>query len=87
MHRVRAARYVCLKGVMKIILYMSGKRQEHTLNVGDTLTIPKDIPTGLYNIGDEEAWLINYPDPPYDPSLKDEQVDYTQEELDRGLVK
>ena len=30
---------------------------------------------------------MNYPDPPYDPALKDEQVEYTQEELERGVVK
>lgn len=87
LHRVRAARYVCLKGIMNIILYVNGKREEHVLKVGDRLNIPKDVPTGLQNIGTEEGWLINYPDPPYDPSLKDEQVDYTQEELDRGIVK
>lgn len=87
LHRVRAARYVCIKGSMNIILYVHGKREEHLLTPGKTLTIPKDIPTGLHNVGNEEAWLINYPDPPYDPSLKNEQVDYTQEELDRGVVK
>ena len=87
LHRVRAARYVCLKGTMKIILYINGNREEHELTPGKTLTIPKNIPTGLLNAGDEEAWLINYPDPPYDPSLKDEQVDYTQEELEQGIVK
>jgi hypothetical protein len=45
------------------------------------------VATGLENIGTEEAWLINYPDPPYDPSLKDEQVEYTKEELESGLIK
>ena len=87
LHRVRGARYVCLKGTMNIVLYVDGKREEHTLTPGKKLYIPKNIPTGLQNIGTEEAWLINYPDPPYDPSLKDEQVDYTQEELDKGIVK
>ena len=46
-----------------------------------------NVATGLENIGDEEAWLINYPDPPYDPDLKDEQVEYTQAELEAGVVK
>ncbi|RJR15485.1 cupin domain-containing protein [Candidatus Microgenomates bacterium] len=87
LHRVRAARYLCLKGTMKIILYVNGKREEHILTPGKRLFIPKDVPTGLENTGNEEAWLINYPDPPYDPSLKDEQVDYSQEELDQGIVK
>ncbi len=97
LHRVRAARYVCLKGRMRIILYApqedSGKtawvREEHILDASEPgrLFIPKNVATGLENIGDEDGWLVNYPDPPYDPSLKDEQVEYTQDELERGVVK
>ncbi|OGY23526.1 MAG: hypothetical protein A2Y57_01515 [Candidatus Woykebacteria bacterium RBG_13_40_7b] len=97
LHRVRAARYVCIKGKMKIILYkpkrLNGKvayeREEHILDSSQPsrLYIPNNVATGLENIGDEEAWLINYPDPPYDPHLKDEQVEYTKEELEDGVVK
>lgn len=89
LHRVRAARYVCVRGRMKIILYVNGHRQEHVLNASSPqrLFIPPNTATGLQNIGDEEAWLINYPDPPYDPDLSDEQVEYTQEELEAGVVK
>jgi dTDP-4-dehydrorhamnose 3,5-epimerase-like enzyme len=87
LHRVRAARYVCLKGTMKIILYLNGKREEYILTPGKKLFIPKEVATGLQNIGDEEAWLVNFPDPAYDPNLKDEQVEYTQEELEQGVVK
>jgi dTDP-4-dehydrorhamnose 3,5-epimerase-like enzyme len=91
LHRVRAARYVCVKGKMKIILIKPGtkEREEHILDSAKPmrLFIPKDIATGLENIGDEEAWLVNYPDPAYDPSLKDEQVEYTLEELEQGIVK
>lgn len=91
LHRVRAARYVCVRGKMKIILYKPGTtvREEYILDASNPsrLFIPKNIATGLENIGDEEAWLINYPDPPYDPSLKDEQVEYSQEELEKGIVK
>ncbi len=89
LHRVRGARYICVKGTMKIILYVDGKREEHILtsNPPMRLTIPPMVPTGLENIGTEDAWLINYPDPAYDPELKDEQVDFTQEELDSGTWK
>ena len=97
LHRVRAARYVCLKGKMRIITYQREKgeagekwvRSEHTLEAGkpERLFIPNNVATGLENIGDEEGWLINYPDPAYDPELKDEQVEYMQEELEQGLVK
>ena len=97
LHRVRAARYMCVKGRMRISLYsLSGEgeqrrwlREEHILDANDPkrLFIPKEVATGLENVGDEEAWLINFPDPPYDPSLQDEQVEYTLEELERGVVK
>lgn len=92
-HRIRAARYVCLRGKMKIITYERENnlwvRSEHILDAAapSRLFIPKDTATGLENIGAEEGWLINYPDPAYDPSLKDEQVEYTQEELESGVVK
>src|SRR3989344_2482744 len=86
LHKVRASRYVCIKGKMKIILYVNGKREEHILSADEPkrLFIPPNVPTGLQNIADEDSWLINYPDPPYDPDLKGEQVDFTQEELDSG---
>lgn len=92
LHRVRAARYVAIKGRMKITLYAPGdpnSKEEHILDSSTQtrLFIPKDIATGLENIGEEEAWLINYPSPAYDPSLTDEQVEYTEEELLQGIVK
>lgn len=87
LHRVRAARYICIRGTMTIILFSNGKFVRHRLNTGDRLTIPNNTPTGLLNESTEEGWLINYPDPPYDPALKDEQVDYTEEELRQGVVK
>ena len=89
LHRIRAARYVCIKGKIKIILYNKSKREEFILDSTDPkrLYIPPNVATGLLNIGNEECWIINYPNPPYDPSLKDEQVEYTQEELGRGVTK
>ena len=91
LHRVRAARYVPLKGKMKIILQVPGtkEQEEYILDAENPqrLFIPKDVATGLLNEGQEEAWLINYPDPAYDPNLKDEQVEYTKEELESGVVK
>lgn len=89
LHRVRAARYMCVKGKAKIILYRDKIREEYILDGNDPVRmfIPNNIATGLQNIGDEEVWLINYPDPAYDPNLKDEQVEYTEEELKQGIIK
>ena len=68
---------------------IDGKRQEHLLDaaVPQRLFIPPNVATGLQNIGDEEAWLVNYPEPAYDPELKDEQVEYSEDELEAGVVK
>lgn len=93
LHRVRAARYVAVKGTMKITTYEhkdgSWVRSETILSAvkPQRMFIPKNVATGLENIGSEEAWLINYPDPAYDPGLKDEQVEYTKAELEQGIVK
>jgi len=89
LHRVRKARYMCVKGKLKIILYKDRKSEEYVLDSAEPsrLFIPDNVATGLLNIGDEEAWLINYPDPAYDPNMKDEQVEYTKEELEQGVVK
>lgn len=91
LHRVRAARYICLKGRMRIILWKPGtkSKEEYILDASkpSRLHIPAQIATGLQNIGDGEAWLVNWPDPPYDPDLEDEQVEYTEEELKMGVVK
>lgn len=92
LHKIRATRYVCVRGKMRVILYKPGDRKSREEYILDAqkpqrLFIPKNIATGLQNIGDEEAWLINYPDPPYDPNLKDEQIEYTEEELKQGIIK
>ena len=91
LHKIRAARYICIKGKGKITLQKPGesKREEYILDAKNPqrLFIPNNVATGLLNIGEEEAWFINYPDPPYDPNLKDEQVEYTEEELEKGIVK
>lgn len=91
LHRVRAARYFPIAGKMKITLWRPGteEKEEYVLDGANPqrLFIPKDVATGLLNEGDTEAVLINFPDPAYDPSLKDEQVEYTEEELAQGVVK
>lgn len=86
LHKVREANYVCLKGKIKVILYTAAGREEHILTAegGERLHIPANVPTGLSNEWKEEAWIINCPSPAYDPELKGEQVDFTEEQCERG---
>lgn len=88
-HKKRAANYVCLKGVVAVLLRKPGfeTQEEFILEFGDTLHIPKEIATCIKNTGNSEAWLANFPDFPYDPADKDEQIDYTTKELVDGIIK
>src|SRR3989338_784207 len=95
LHKVRASHYVCIKGKMRITVYedsdptsqdlASARKVEHILDasVPERLYLPNEVYIGLENIGDEEAWLINHPEPAYDPSLVDEQVDKPRGELEK----
>jgi dTDP-4-dehydrorhamnose 3,5-epimerase-like enzyme len=93
LHRVRAARYFPVIGTVKIVLWRPGtpesEKEVHVLSSDkpQRLYIPKDVATLLVNDSDSEAFFINFPDPAYDPELKDEQVEYTEEELKSGIVK
>src|SRR5258708_14342779 len=59
LHRVRAARYVCVKGKVKITLQVPGttNREEYLLDSQkpQRLFIPKETATWLLNMGGEEA--------------------------------
>lgn len=75
-HKVRASHYVCIKGSVKVEWKDTRRRRSRILTVGDSLSLPKRVPIGLENIGQGEAWLVNFPKPAYDPNLKGEQVEY-----------
>ena len=83
LHRVRESHYVCLKGRVKITVADGQKTSEYVLGADtlERLLLPTHVFIGIENVGDEEVWLINFPHPSYDPSLKGEQVDKTPEEI------
>lgn len=88
LHKIRNSDYVCIKGKVKIELYDIKYLEKREIildaNNPERAYIPKNIAIGLENICDEEAWLINYHVPPYDPKYSEikEEVKYTKEELD-----
>lgn len=89
LHKVREANYICIRGELAVIMYFETGREVVWLDASkpERLHIPINVPTGLLNLGDEEAWIINNPNPAYDPSLKDEQIDFTQAEMDAKYGK
>ena len=76
-HRVRESNYVCIRGEIKVRQVKRDGVKDTIMNAeqAERLNIPLDTPTAIINEGEEEAWLINFPDPPYDSWLKDEQID------------
>lgn len=88
LHKIREANYTCIRGNVDIILYtVADGRKVYNLTQGSKLHIPANVPTGLYNPGLEEGWIINNPYPAYDPDLKDEQVDYNFSQLEKIFIK
>ncbi|MBI4178043.1 dTDP-4-dehydrorhamnose 3,5-epimerase family protein [bacterium] len=80
-HKKQADHFVCLKGMMKLVLYDSrpksrtkGAVQEFFL--GDFNSILVKIPPGIYHgfkcVSEDEAIVINIPDFPYNRKSPDE---------------
>ncbi len=79
LHKRRTSNYICVRGSMVVTTWERGKgKVMRSISKGESMSIGTDIPIGLQNIGTEEAWLINFPSPAYDPADKDEQVEYTE---------
>lgn len=84
LHTVRKSHYVPLRGKMKVTVVSGLEKEEYILDSANPqrLLLPTNVYIGLENIGHEEAWLINFPDPAYDPNLKGEQLDKSREEIE-----
>lgn len=90
LHKIRTNRLICVKGCIEVKLWVPGEKHQ-TIRTMFTdpsalLLIPTNVATGLKNNTDEEAWVLSFPDPPYDPVVN-EQVDYSYKELMAGVIK
>ena len=89
MHVVRASNYVCIKGRVNVLMFRKDIPDrleiEMSADKPSQLTIPIDTPTAISNPYEDEGWLINVPDPPYDPDLLHEQVDMNEDQVREWL--
>jgi dTDP-4-dehydrorhamnose 3,5-epimerase len=75
LHYKRDGFFTCIKGNVRIILkidgkyitYFSGENHEYL-----SIFIPKGIPAAIQNISDEEAFLLNMPNPAWTKEMNDE---------------
>ncbi|MDO8512672.1 MAG: WxcM-like domain-containing protein [bacterium] len=87
LHNQRQSHYVCLRGKVKITIVEGKQKVEHILDSAtpERLLLPTNVYIGIENIGTEEVWLINFPHPAYDPTIKGEQEDKTPAEIEAQL--
>jgi hypothetical protein len=88
LHRLTDLNYVCIKGIVKIVLYLKDEgKQEFTLDSNNPmhLFIPKNTAVGIYNIGVDEALIVNKVDPDIDSLFKNERIEFTEEQCESGV--
>jgi dTDP-4-dehydrorhamnose 3,5-epimerase len=75
LHFIRTGFFTCIRGNIKIIVkidneyreYFSGESYEYR-----SVEIPTGVPALLYNIGEEDAFILNMPNPAWMPNMNDE---------------
>lgn len=77
LHLIRTGCFTCIKGNARFILktkegyqvFYSGEDHEYL-----SVIVPKGIPALLQNLGEEDAYVLNMPNPAWTPSMNDEHT-------------
>jgi dTDP-4-dehydrorhamnose 3,5-epimerase-like enzyme len=78
LHRLKTNHITCIKGLLTVGVFDGKRVQEFKIGEDnfETVKIPPNVPLALYNRGQEDAYVINYCFPAYDPKVKEqEEVD------------
>lgn len=75
LHFIRTGCFTCIKGNARFVLkttdgyqvVYSGEAHEYR-----TVIVPTGVPAALQNIGDDEALVLNMPQPAWTPDMNDE---------------
>ena len=77
LHFIRTGSFTCIRGNARFILKIddgyeviySGENYEYT-----TIIVPTGVPAALQNLGDEDALILNMPQPAWTPEMNDEHT-------------
>lgn len=77
LHFIRTGCFTCIKGNTRIVLktpdgyqtYFSGEEHEFR-----SVMIPAGVAAALQNLGDEDAYVLNMPNPAWTPAMNDEHM-------------
>lgn len=75
LHYKRQGHFTCIKGNIKIVVKINSQFEEYFSGEDfefASIIIPKGIPALLVNIGKEEAFVINTPNPAWTKEMNDE---------------
>ena len=77
LHHIRTGFFTCIKGNVRIVVKLEGEYQQYySGELHDCLSVevPVGVPAVIQNIGDEEAFVLNMPNPAWTPEMKDEHT-------------
>lgn len=77
LHYIRTGCFTCIKGNARFVLkteagyevVCSGEAHEYR-----SVIIPAGVPAALQNLGDEDAYVLNMPNPAWTPTMNDEHT-------------
>ncbi len=75
LHFIRTGFFTCIKGNVRIVLkvgneyqvFFSGEDHEYT-----SIEVPTGVPAAIQCLGNEEAYMLNMPNPAWTPEMNDE---------------
>ncbi len=75
LHFIRTGCFTCIKGNARFVLktadgyqvFYSGEDYEYR-----SVIVPIGVPASLQNLGDEDAYVLNMPNPAWTPTMNDE---------------
>ena len=77
LHYIRTGFFTCIKGNVRIVVktqegyreYFSGEMYDYR-----SVEIPVGVPAAIQNLGDEDAFILNMPNPAWTPDMNDEHT-------------
>ena len=88
LHFIRTGFFTCIKGNVRVVLktddgyqeFFSGEDHEYR-----SIEVPTGIPAAVQCLGDEEAYLLNMPNPAWTPDMNDEHTaDFSDFDFENG---
>ncbi len=77
LHFIRIGYFTCIKGNIKVVIQKDGEYQEYFSGEDHeyrSIEVPTGVPAMIMNIGEEDAYMINMPNPAWTPDMNDEHT-------------